>query len=72
MLFTGVKNTSGGLISINRFPNDLETRSIWINIVNTKLKNWIPTASSVLCSLHFTQDCYEIGDNIRHRIFAGI
>lgn len=38
------------------FPNDPIFKSSWIHA--TKRENWFPTAQSVTCSSHFTEDCF--------------
>ena len=49
----GCTSSSKDGISIFRFPKDMKLRSKWIQQVKRT------GADSVLCSLHFTDDCFE-------------
>ncbi|XP_028418516.1 uncharacterized protein LOC114543919 [Dendronephthya gigantea] len=36
-------------------------RRIWVNFIRRRRDKWTPTPSSVVCSKHFTNDCFEYG-----------
>uniref|UniRef100_A0A3B3INL1 THAP-type domain-containing protein n=1 Tax=Oryzias latipes TaxID=8090 RepID=A0A3B3INL1_ORYLA len=42
----GCSNTSSESVSVYKFPKQ-------------EMANWVPTASSTLCSEHFEADCFE-------------
>lgn len=44
-------------VSFHRFPKDPERRKIWTAFV--KKKDWEPSTSAFLCSLHFAADCFD-------------
>ena len=50
----GCTSSSKDGISVFRFPKDMKLRSKWIQQVKRT-----PLYHSVLCSLHFTDDCFE-------------
>ncbi|XP_047984915.1 THAP domain-containing protein 1-like [Leguminivora glycinivorella] len=53
-------------ITFHRFPKNPEIKEKWMDI--TKRENWFPTEFSVVCSRHFTEDCfYTVKD--RRRLF---
>lgn len=54
----GRSNTPSGQISAHRFPKAEKLRKIWIKFVNTT-RDFVCTQSSVVCSDHFTQECFE-------------
>jgi len=49
-----------------RFPKDEEIRRQWV--VNVRRENWKATDSSVLCSSHFEEGCFDrTGQTVRLR-----
>ena len=55
----GCSNGPGPGITIHKFPKDPALRKQWEKQVQRKRANWKATDSSVLCSEHFTEDCFE-------------
>ena len=51
-------NSSVTDISMHMFPSHEVTRRKWTKFVQRHRPSFRPTKSSVLCSVHFTQDCY--------------
>ena len=45
-------------ITLHKFPESEKVKKLWRNFVKTKRANWTETPTSVLCSVHFTQDCF--------------
>ncbi|XP_015928050.1 THAP domain-containing protein 1 [Parasteatoda tepidariorum] len=53
------KNTKGTNITFHRFPlNNQHLLKLWLYQI--KRGNWEPSKYSVLCSEHFTEDCFVI------------
>ncbi|XP_066272311.1 uncharacterized protein [Branchiostoma lanceolatum] len=58
-------NQASDSISLHKFPIDEKVREEWArNVRRTRgprpgEKKWTPTTSSVLCSAHFTEECYD-------------
>ncbi|XP_065885779.1 uncharacterized protein [Dysidea avara] len=53
-------NVPGENISCFLFPKDPTLRTIWTKKVQSTRANWTgPSHTSVLCSEHFTKDCFE-------------
>jgi len=47
-------------VSLHGFPQDPSLRLEWTRQVQRTCANWPgPTENSLLCSDHFTSDCYE-------------
>ena len=42
-------------------PVPAKRRKKWVNFVRRKRDKWTPTRSSVVCSKHFTEGCFEYG-----------
>ncbi|CAB4030462.1 THAP domain-containing 1-like [Paramuricea clavata] len=42
-------------------PVAVRRRKIWLSFVRRRRDKWIPTSSSVVCSKHFTEDCFVYG-----------
>ena len=38
-------------------------RKIWVQFIQRRRDKWTPTRSSVICSKHFTEDCFEYGSS---------
>ena len=56
----GCTSSSKDGIGVFRLPKDMKLRSKWIQQVKRTRANWSgPSYHSVLCSLHFTDDCFE-------------
>lgn len=60
----GCSNTHSDGISLHKFPRDPVLREEWTKQVQRTRAQWKPSASSVLCSSHFTDDCFEPESNI--------
>ncbi|XP_028413671.1 THAP domain-containing protein 1-like [Dendronephthya gigantea] len=45
-------------------PIAAKRRAKWINFVHRKRDKWMPTPSSVVCSQHFTEDCFQFGSDV--------
>ena len=55
----GCSNTPSDHITLFKFPSDPKLREKWAKQVRRTRANWKPTKHSVVCSEHFTQDCFE-------------
>ena len=56
----GCNRSSEDGYSLHHFPKNSSRRAKWSRNVGFTRINWSgPTDHSVLCSLHFTKDCYE-------------
>ncbi|XP_050687377.1 RRP15-like protein isoform X3 [Eriocheir sinensis] len=59
-------------ISFHKFPHRIKFKSKfkqWVR--NLRWKNWTPLTSSVICSEHFTPECFDrTGQTVRLREFA--
>jgi hypothetical protein len=42
-------------------PITAKRRTKWLNFVRRRRDKWTPTRSSVVCSQHFTDDCFQFG-----------
>ncbi|XP_063242342.1 zinc finger protein 358-like isoform X2 [Bacillus rossius redtenbacheri] len=51
------RHVKGGKVTFHKFPKDAARRAAWIEAVHRK--NWTPTKNSMLCSDHFTEDCFD-------------
>ena len=57
---TGCSNTYKDGVSLFQFPRDPALRKQWTMEVQRTRANWQgPSDNSVLCSEHFTNDCFE-------------
>ncbi|KAJ1109398.1 hypothetical protein NDU88_006759 [Pleurodeles waltl] len=55
-------DAQGRPITFHRFPNDPDRRQQWIAAVcrsGDEEKPWKPTACSCVCSVHFTESCFD-------------
>lgn len=55
-------DAQGKPITFHRFPNDPDRRQQWIAAVcrsGDEEKPWKPTACSCVCSVHFTESCFD-------------
>uniref|UniRef100_A0A3P9HT73 THAP-type domain-containing protein n=1 Tax=Oryzias latipes TaxID=8090 RepID=A0A3P9HT73_ORYLA len=52
-------NTSSESVSVYKFPKQETLLKQWTKQVQRTRANWVPTASSTLCSEHFEADCFE-------------
>ena len=68
----GCNNTasSGKGISLYRIPFWDDSRQVaksrrkkWLDFIRRKRDKWNPSCSSVVCSVHFTEDCFEYGSD---------
>ena len=65
-----INSSSNKGISIFHFPKDGSLRKKWTEQVKRTRAEWKgPTVNSVLCSDHFTQDCFEV-KNKMHKSFG--
>uniref|UniRef100_A0A3P9H770 THAP domain-containing protein 1 n=1 Tax=Oryzias latipes TaxID=8090 RepID=A0A3P9H770_ORYLA len=55
----GCSNTSSESVSVYKFPKQETLMKQWTKQVQRTRANWVPTASSTLCSEHFEADCFE-------------
>lgn len=55
----GCSNTNSDTVSLHKFPKDPTLRSQWEKQVQRTRAKWTATDSSLLCSEHFTADCFE-------------
>ena len=55
----GCSNTPSDTITLFKFPNDCALRDKWVRQVRRTRAEWTATEHSVLCSEHFTEDCFE-------------
>ncbi|XP_018402656.1 PREDICTED: THAP domain-containing protein 1-like [Cyphomyrmex costatus] len=56
--FCNTIRTHESRVTFHKFPlKDQRLLKQWIN--NFPTKNWTPTNSAILCSNHFTEDCFE-------------
>ena len=56
----GCSNARSDTVSLFRFPKDPALRLRWIKQIKRTRAKWTgPTDRSVLCSKHFTEDCFE-------------
>uniref|UniRef100_A0A8C7WU55 THAP-type domain-containing protein n=1 Tax=Oryzias sinensis TaxID=183150 RepID=A0A8C7WU55_9TELE len=71
----GCSNTSSESVSVYKFPKQETLLKQWTKQVQRTRANWVPTASSTLCSKHFEADCFEetpqlmkdIGMHVRYK-----
>ena len=57
---TGCSNTYKDGVSLFQFPRDPALRKQWTKEVQRTRANWQgPSDNSILCSKHFTNDCFE-------------
>uniref|UniRef100_A0A3P9ID33 THAP-type domain-containing protein n=1 Tax=Oryzias latipes TaxID=8090 RepID=A0A3P9ID33_ORYLA len=55
----GCSNTSSESVSLYKFPKQETLLKQWTKQVQRTRANWVPTASSTLCSEHFEADFQE-------------
>ena len=68
----GCSTAGGEGYSLHKFPQDEALRAKWAQAVKRYRSNWDgPTASSVLCSKHFEQDCFIV-EGVCYREDMGI
>ena len=60
----GCNNTHKDGISLFRFPKNALLRKKWAEQVRRTRAKWEPTKYSVLCSAHFTEDCFELSSKL--------
>ena len=46
-------------ISVHLSPLDNKRRKIWLTFVRTHRQNFTPSGRFVICSVHFSKDCFE-------------
>ncbi len=46
-------------VNFFKFPKDEARRRLWIKQVSTTPAKWKPSKTSMLCSKHFSDDCFE-------------
>ena len=68
----GCDSVGGKDCSLHKFPKNEAIRKKWIKAVKEQRSNWDgPSPYSLLCSLHFTDDCF-ITEGIRFRDELGM
>ena len=68
----GCSNTNSDGVSLFQFPQDTALRMQWTREVERTRANWQgPSDYSVLCSDHFTNDCFEEEMTITARFGIG-
>ena len=55
----GCCKTNRDSVALHRFPKDPVLRQQWTEQVQHPRAEWKPIKSTVLCSSHFTEDCFE-------------
>ena len=60
----GCSNTHSGHVSLHKFTTDPSLRQKWEKQVRKTRAKWTATKHSVLCSEHFTDDCFEVDSAI--------
>ena len=59
-IVAGCSNTTKVGVSLHKFPSDGRIRKQWISEVKKTRVDWKkPSAYSLVCSDHFTEDCFE-------------
>ena len=46
-------------VSMHYFPSDENVKQAWVKFVHRHRKDFIPSKSSSLCSVHFEDSCFE-------------
>ncbi|XP_012268196.1 uncharacterized protein LOC105693089 [Athalia rosae] len=58
----------GEKITLHKFPKDVLIRKKWVKAIERK--NFVPSNTSVLCSRHFTPECFTYGKSgMQKRVF---
>ena len=68
MCNTGTKTQRTARSSLHAFPKDPRLRAVWTSRVGRV--NWQPSASSKICGLHFTRECFVIDPVVRRSLGA--
>jgi hypothetical protein len=56
----GCSNTHKEGVNLFKFPSDKRLKRLWIKQVQTTRAHWkAPTSNSVICSIHFSEDCFQ-------------
>lgn len=62
-------NTPKDGFTLHTFPKDEKTRRMWTRFVqNTRADFKAPSATSVICSGHFTPDCYDPSVELKRKL----
>ena len=62
-------NTTKDGFTLHTFPKDEKTRRLWTRFVqNTRADFKAPSATSVICSGHFTPDCYDPSVELKRKL----
>lgn len=56
-------------VTFHVFPRDLQRRARWIAAV--RRAHWVPTKTSRLCSVHFTDESYELSSRLSKEFGLG-
>ncbi|CAN7939570.1 unnamed protein product [Ixodes hexagonus] len=56
-------------VTFHVFPRDLQRRARWIATV--RRAHWVPTKASRLCSVHFTEESYELSSRLSKEFGLG-
>ncbi|CAG9840752.1 unnamed protein product [Diabrotica balteata] len=65
---TMTQKTKNEGITFHSFPKDCRRRTLWIEFL--RKPDWLPKPSSVLCSYHFAQDCFDRTSKLKVRLLA--
>lgn len=55
----GCGNVSSKYVKLHQFPTDEPALSQWITFIRKDKPSFSPSASSVVCSLHFATECFR-------------
>jgi hypothetical protein len=55
----GCSNTHADGVSLFKFPVDKLMRRKWIRQIQSTRAKWTATETSLICSQHFTENCFE-------------
>ena len=56
----GCSNTPTSTVNLFKFPKDPVLRAKWVRQVRRTRVQWEATEHSILCSEHFTEDCFKV------------
>ena len=61
----GCSNTNQEEVSLFKFPRDANIRKQWAKQIQRTRENWEPSDHSVVCSNHFTSDCFDVAPAVK-------
>nr|XP_057941933.1 peroxynitrite isomerase THAP4-like isoform X2 [Doryrhamphus excisus] len=65
-------NTRADGVSLFTFPKDPIRRSKWTRQVQRTRAKWMPSNSSVLCSAHFEDTCFDASPQLKESLGLGV